>query len=205
MGASDVMKRLNEEILQNINEEMFNIYEKNVVDSVIKEIVDDLGNAEFGKNFYIDKFGITKGENKNGEKLFYVKGSFFRHNTSEAAYYAFNSRGEYVGCVKAFVLNLVPPTQVEMEYWAADNHKNKGNMTILARTVIEEIFEDRTFDNFIIREGIPASNIDSIVVAINKDNYPSLAVAKKLGFDDNGILHITNYRNQAENLSSKIK
>ena len=203
MDSSEVMKRLYAEIIQSANEKMSLIYDKNVVASVIGKIVESLGNTKFGSNFYIDKFDITTDENKNGEKLFYVKGSFYHHSNSEAVYYSFNSKGEYVGCVKAFICNIVPPTQVEMEYWAAEEHKNKGNMTVLARDVIKDIFVDRAFDNFQIRTNLPVSNIDSIVLAINEDNYPSLAVAKKLGFDEKGILHINDYYNQIENQSSK--
>lgn len=202
MADNDVMNRLNDEIKQSTNGEMFSIYDKNVVDNVIQKIVEGLSNEKFGSNFFIDRFDVTTGENKNGEKLFYVKGSFFSHNASEATYYAFNAKGEYVGCVKAFVCNVVPPTQVEIEYWSSEEHKNKGNMTVLARDVIKDIFEKRSFDNFHIRDGLPTSNIDSIVVAINKDNYPSLAVAKKLGFDENGLLHINDYE-QSKDISSE--
>ena len=142
---------------------------------------------------------------KNNERLFYVKGSFYHHNASAAVYYAFNSKGEYVGCVKADVMNLVPPTQVEMEYWAAKEHENKGNITVLARDVIKEIFKDRAFDGFKIRDNIPTSYINSIMVAINANNYASLAVARKLGFDENGILRIDDYYKQIESRSSMKK
>jgi RimJ/RimL family protein N-acetyltransferase len=202
MESNEVIKRLNEEIIWSISEELNSFSDKKYINTIIKKIAELLGNTKFGKNFFIDKFEITKGTNKDNERLFYVKGSFYQHNTSAAAYYAFNSKGEYVGCVKTEVLNLVPPTQVEMEYWANEEHKNKGNMTVLARDVINDIFENRAYDGFKIRDGIPTSNIDSIMVAINKDNYPSLAVARKLGFDENGILHIDNYYKQIEEKTS---
>ena len=68
--------------------------------------------------------------------------------------------------------------------------------------VINEIFVDKSFDGFKIRDGLPTSNIDSIMVAINEDNYPSLAVARKLGFDKNGILHIDDYYKQIKERST---
>ena len=202
MENYEVIKRLNEEIIQSISEEINLSFDKKIINNIIKKIAELLGNTKFGKNFFIDKFEITQGTNKDNERLFYVKGSFYQHNTSAAGYYAFNSKGEYVGCVKTEVLNLVPPTQVEMEYWAAEEHKNKGNMTVLAKDVINEIFEDRVFDGFKIRDGIPTSKIDSIMVAINEDNYASLAVARKLGFDKNGILRIDDYYKQIEERST---
>ena len=202
MENNEVIKRLNEEIIWSISEELNSFSDKKYINTIIKKIAELLGNTKFGKNFFIDKFEITKGTNKDNERLFYVKGSFYQHNTSAAAYYAFNSKGEYVGCVKTEVLNLVPPTQVEMEYWADENHKNKGNMTVLARDVINEIFVDKSFDGFKIRDGIPTSKIDSIMVAINEDNYPSLAVARKLGFDEDGILRIDDYYKQIEERST---
>ena len=202
MENNEVIKRLNEEIIWSISEELNSFSDKKYINTIIKKIAELLGNTKFGKNFFIDKFEITKGTNKDNERLFYVKGSFYQHNTSAAAYYAFNSKGEYVGCVKTEVLNLVPPTQVEMEYWADENHKNKGNMTVLARDVINDIFENRAYDGFKIRDGIPTSKIDSIMVAINEDNYPSLAVARKLGFDEDGILRIDDYYKQIEERST---
>lgn len=203
MNTNEIIKRLSEEIIQSINKEILLKYDKNIVAEIIIKIAEFFGNTKFGSNYYIDKFEITNSENKDNEKLFYVKGSFTSHHASEAAYFAFNSNGEYLGCVKAAVCNLVPPNQVEMEYWADENHMNKGNMTILARDVIKEIFEDRAFDNFTMRDGIPASNIDFIMVDINEDNYPSLAVARKLGFDETGILRMSDYHNQIENQPSK--
>lgn len=205
MENSEVIKRLNEEIIQSISEELSSVFDKISLNILINKIVEQL--AKFDENFFVDKFEITKGENKDNERLLYVKGSFDQHNTSTASYYAFNTKGEYVGFVRAQVRNLVPPTQVEMEYWTDKEHRNKGNTTVLARDVIKEIFEDRAFDGFKIRDrdGIPTSNINSIMVAINADNYPSLAVARNLGFDVKGILCIDDYYKQIEERSSTKK
>ena len=202
MESYEVIKRLSEEIAQSISKELNSSFDKDFINIMIKRIVEQLGNTKFGENLFIDKFEVTKGVNKDNERLFYVKGSFYQHNTCAAVYYAFNSKGEYVGCVKAEVENLVPPTQVEMEYWAAEEHKNKGNITVLARDVIKEIFGDRLFDGFKIRDGLPTSNINSIMVAINADNYASLAVARKLGFDADGILRIDDYYKQIKEESA---
>ena len=151
---------------------------------------------------------ITKGQNKDGNSLFYVRADIFEKQlginySNNSVYYAFDINGNYVGCVKVSVLNIIPPTQVEMEYWANEEYKNKGNMTTLAQDVISEIFEDKAFDNLKVRDGITASHIESIMTVINQDNYASLAVARKLGFDEKGFLHISDYYEKLENQSTQ--
>lgn len=198
MENNEVIKRLKKEILQNIDEKMSSFFDINLISTIIMKIIEHIENTKFAKNFYIDKFGVTTDKNKDNEKLFYIRGSFGHHNNTEACYFAYNSKGEYVGVVKATVLNIIPPTTAEMEYWAVESHMNKGNMTTLARDVIRDVFEKRILDGFKIRENVKESYINSIMVAINKDNYASLAVARKLGFNEKGYLHINDYQNQTK-------
>ena len=75
-------------------------------------------------------------------------------------------------------------------------------MTVLAQEVIRDIFESKSFDDLKVRDGIPTSKIETIMVAINDDNLASLAVASKLGFDEMGHLHIEDYCRNKEVKSS---
>ncbi|MBE6149262.1 MAG: GNAT family N-acetyltransferase [Firmicutes bacterium] len=139
-------------------------------------------------------------KNKNDENLLFVSASILEEpigNSSAyvnaAIYYGFNINGDYIGCVKTNVLNIKPPSQIEIEYWANEQYENQGNMTVLTKEVIKEIFEDKCFDGLKVRNGFPVSNIESIMVAINDDNYASLALAKKLGFNEQGYLQKSEY------------
>lgn len=152
---------------------------------------------------------ISKDKNKNDQNLFYIRASILEKQvginySNSAIYYAFNQNGEYVGCVKVNVSNMNPPSQIEIEYWANEQFKNQGNMTILAKEVIKEIFVETTFDGLKVRDGFPTTNINSIVVSINNDNYPSLAVARKLGFDEQGCLEKSKYLS-SQNISTGLK
>ena len=156
------------------------------------------------KNTTFSETNITTGKNKDGSNLIYVKASslekqFGINYSNNSTYYAFDMNENYVGCVKVSVLNVIPPNQIEMEYWANEQYKNKGNMTVLAQDVIRDIFESKSFDNLKVRDGFPTSKIESIMVAINDDNLASLAVAKKLGFDENGHLYLESYNKDAKN------
>lgn len=91
------------------------------------------------------------------------------------------------------MLNIKLPTQVEMEYCVNEQFKNNGNITVLGKEVLKGIFEEKVFDGLKIKESQPVSNINSIRVSINKDNYASLAVARKLGFNEDGYLNINDY------------
>ena len=202
MDNIEVKQRLKEEIIQSTNEEVYSYYDKSVVDAVRDTIVEQISNAKFGKNFYIDRFDITSGENKENERMFYVKGSLYRHNASEAHYFAYNSNSEFIGQIRITVLNDIPPTTVEMEYKTASEYRNKGNITVLARDGIIDVFEEKLYDGKRVKEGAPQSCIDSIFVNINSDNCASLAVAKKLGFDEKGYLYIEDYEKQIGKKSS---
>jgi hypothetical protein len=89
-----------------------------------------------------------------------------------------------------------------MEYKTESEYRNKGNITVLARDAFIDVFEEKLYDGKRGREGAPQSCIDSIFVNINSDNYASLAVAKKLGFDEKGYLYIEDYEKQISKKSS---
>lgn len=178
--------------------------------SVDEKIFEFLKKQKSFKNASLSGVKITKGQNKDGISLLYVRTDIFEKQlglginySNNSTYYAFDMDGNYVGCVKVSVSNIISPTQVEMEYWANEEYKNKGNMTTLARDLISEIFENKVFDNLKVRDGISTSSIESIMLDINPDNYASLAVARKLGFNENGILNIIDYYKQLESQSSK--
>ena len=174
--------------------------------NIDEKIIEFLQSQKGIKNAVLSKTSITSIQNKEGSNLIYVRASIFEKQlginySNNSIYYAFDMNGNYVGCVKVSVLNVIPPNQVEMEYWANEAFKNKGNITVLAQEVIKDIFENKTFDNLKVRDGIQTSNIESIMVAINQDNFASLSVARKLGFDENGLLHISDYYQKLESQS----
>ena len=175
--------------------------------SVDEKILEFLKSQKGTKNAAFSKTSVTTGQNKDGSNLIYVKASILEKQlginySNNSIYYAFDTNGNYVGCVKVSVLNVIPPNQIEMEYWANEQYKNRGNMTVLAQEVIRDIFESKSFDDLKVRDGIPTSKIETIMVAINDDNLASLAVASKLGFDETGHLHIDDYYRNKEVKSS---
>lgn len=175
--------------------------------NIDEKIVSFLRSQKSLKNATLGRTRISAQLNKDGEKLLYVRASILEKKlginySNKSIYYAFDVNGNYVGCVKISVLNYIPPTQVEMEYWANEEYKNKGNITIIAQEVIKEVFVDNEFDNLRVRDNEPTSNIDTIMVAINQDNYASLAVAKKLGFDENGMLYKEDYLKKTKESTS---
>ena len=178
--------------------------------SVDERILEFLKLQKGTKNASFSETKVTTGQNKDGSNLIYVKASALEKQlginySNKSTYYAFDMNGNYVGCVNVSVLNVIPPNQIEMEYWANEQYKNKGNMTVLAQDVIRDIFESKSFDNLKVREGLPTSKIESIMVAINDDNLASLAVASKLGFDETGHLHIEDYyRNKGAKASINL-
>ena len=166
--------------------------------SIEEKIIEFLKEQKGIANALINEIKTTTNQNKEGENLFYVRADIFGKRlginySNNSIYFAFDINGNYVGCVKVSVLNMIPPNQVEMEYWANEVYSNKGNMTTLSQDVIKEIFEEKVFDELKVREGIEPSSIESVMVSINPDNYASLAVASKLGFDETGMLHKSNY------------
>ena len=171
--------------------------------SIEEKIINYLQSQKFTKNADLSEINTTSSQNKEGNELLYVRASVLEKQlginySNNSIYYAFDMNGNYVGCVKISILNNIPPNQVEMEYWAREEYKNKGNMTVLAQEVIKDIFENEVFNNLKVREGVETSNIDSIMVAINKGSFESLAVAKKLGFDEKGYLYIEDYYKNME-------
>lgn len=174
--------------------------------SVEEKIINYLLSQKFTKNATFSKTNISSGRNKDGSNLLYVSASILEKQfgvnySNNSIYYAFDMKGNYVGCVKVHILTT---SQVEMEYYTNEEYKNKGNITILAQEVIRDIFEKNLFNNLKVGEGMPTSHIESIMVAINNDNFASLAVAKKLGFDVNGYLHIDDYYKNIESKTSNI-
>lgn len=145
---------------------------------------DVIGNAE------LSEIKISKEKNKNDENLLFVSAANLekplgRTNlyTNNAMYYGFNLNGDYIGYVMVNVINVNPPSKIELEYCANEQFQNQGNITVLAKEVIREIFEDRAFDGLKTRNNAPLSNINSIFVSISPMNYASLAVARKLGLE----------------------
>ena len=175
--------------------------------SVEEKIIEFIKLQKGIKNAKISSTKITEDKNKDGENLLYVRAltiekQLGNNYSNNCVYYGFDTNGNYVGCVKISVLNIIPPTHVEMEYWASKEYRNRGNISTLAKTVIKEIFKDKVFDGLKVRDNVPISNIETIMVDINKDNFASLSVARKLGFDKEGFLQKNDYYNEIEKKSS---
>ena len=157
----------------------------------MKKITDSLKNS----NGLIGDIRITEEANKDGHRLFFVMISKFERkvdsNYSNAAtYYAFDNNGNYVGAVIVVVMDR---NTVELEYFSEPHFKNKGNITVVTKEVIKDIFENKVFNLLKINDYEKKTNIKNIVLSINKNNYASLAVASKLGFDEYGCLDEKDY------------
>lgn len=177
--------------------------------NVEDKIIEFLKSQKGIKSAKLSNVRVSTDKNKEDSNLFYISASILEKQlginySNNSTYYAFDQDGNYVGCVKVSISNIIPPKQIEMEYWANEEYKNKGNMTILAKEVIKDIFERKAFDNLKVREGMPTSSIESIMVVINIDNVASLAVAKKLGFDKSGYLYIDDYYSQIKDKANSI-
>ena len=138
-----------------------------------EKIIDFIKLQKGIKNAKISKVKITESQNKDGENLLYVRAftiekQLGNNYSNNCIYYGFDMDGNYIGCVKVSVLNIIPPTHVEIEYWANKEYRNRGNITVLTKFVIKEIFEDKIFNNLKVRDNVPVSNIDIIMVDINK-------------------------------------
>lgn len=146
-----------------------------------------VGNKKFGK------VQVAKDKNKNGQTILFIKATSFENRmmiyySNYAIYYGFDEEGNYLGSIVINILNMQKPNTVEMEYWGVEQFQNRGNITILAREAIEDIFSNQSFDGLKVKENRELSHIDTIMVSINKDNFPSLAIAQTLGFNSQGYL-----------------
>lgn len=174
--------------------------------NIEEKIVNFLKEQPEIQDLKLGKIKISENPNKKGENLLYIKTTNFEKEfgncyINEAKYYSFNQNGDYVACVNVKVKNVIPPDKIELEYETEEKFRNQGNVTVLAQEVIKETFEEMTFDGLKVRKNFPESNINSIVLAISSTNYASLAVAKKLGFE-NGILTKEDYYNSKEKSSN---
>ena len=172
-----------------------------------EKIYETINSIKSMKNAELSEIRTTEGTNKEEKHLLYVQASFIEKPVgsenygNNCIYFVFDEEGNYLGCVKTNIINQNPPTEIEMEYWAAKDHKNKGNMTLMAKEVLKQIFEDKIYDNLKVRKNFSTSKIDTVMLAIREDNEASMAVARKLGFTKVGschLLHIDDYFKQKE-------
>lgn len=170
-----------------------------------KKIADFLNEQAVVKNSVLSDIKSTAEKNKKSETLLYIRAMIKEESAgpknfvNRAIYYAFNPQGECVGLVDVTVINKNPPNQVEMEYKASDGFANQGNITILAKEAIKDIFDDGLFDELRVKDVFPKSNISLITVSIEENNLPSLAVARKLGFKNGKRLTKNDYLSSKEN------
>lgn len=169
------------------------------------KIYEYLENAENLTREELSDIQLSDKTNKNGEKLLIVKSMDLENEIinsgnykSNIYYYAFNSNGDYVGYVRAFVCNHKSADRVELEYYTCDRFQRQGNMTVLASEVIKEIFEDGILDGLKIKNIYPLTHIENIQLAINPTNYPSLGLANKLGFTNCNLKKEDYFRKKEE-------
>ena len=171
--------------------------------NIEEKILSFLKSQKIVGKYKLSNIKLSKYKNKNDEQLFCISAANLEQPIGNCygntiIYYGFNQNGDYVGYVRAFILNVNPPSKIEIEYCANKQYENQGNITTLASEVIKDIFDEMIFDGLKVRNSFPVSCINSIVVSINSDNYASLAVARKLGFNEQGQLEKNKY------LSSKV-
>lgn len=146
--------------------------------------VDGLTVEELNK-FFDKKMKLAK-RNKMGEELF-----LYRHISSDkvmpgyfnnkANYFIINAKGGLCGKISSSTTNVLAGDEVEIEYYQAEQYRNRGNISIALNEVIADIFLNKPLNGFPIRPNV-VSDIKKIFLAIKEDNFPSQRIAEKTGF-----------------------
>ena len=70
----------------------------------------------------------------------------------------------------------------EIEYFVHPDFQGLGIGTLLLKTTLKEIYENKSFDNLPYsnyRTSIRKTSIEEVFLAIDKGNYPSIKMVKK--------------------------
>ena len=151
---------------------------------------------------------ITTGKNKDGEQLYYVKDYDLEYNDgpsrwkNKVTYYAYDSNGNHVATA---LVKTSYHRKAVIEYETNKDYRNKGNITILAKEIIRDVYENEMLNGLKIDRNSPLSNIELIELQIDPRNIPSKKVAEKLGFDEYGYLRRDDYFEQIENTAKKTR
>ena len=132
----------------------------------------------------LSKVHTTLGTNNDGEHLYYIKAiekesapSYARRFYIGVTYYAFDEKGNTVTTVLVKVSSL---DKVELEYGTEPEYQNKGNVTLLAREAMRDVFEKHILDGLRIERDGPRTQIELMEVQIHYYNLPSLRVAETI-------------------------
>jgi len=162
-----------------------------------KEIRDKIITHLSKQSGFINEIKITSEKNKDGINLYYLKTTEFEKKErygskyiNQAYYYAYDEEGNHVATAFVYVTS---PDTIEVDYKTEDEYMNKGNITVLMKEVIREVFDDKVFDMLKTKENGDNTSIKKITLSINPYNLASQRVAEKLGFDDFGYLRLNDY------------
>jgi hypothetical protein len=157
----------------------------------------------------LSKIHKTSGTNNDGEHLYYIKAKEIEKVTfspklyNAVMYYAFDEEGNNVSRVLVKVGSR--PDRVKLEYGTEIEYQNKGNVTLLAREAIRDVFEKGLLDGVRITRDGPVTSVELMEVNIDPYNIPSQRVAEKLGFDENGYMRKEDYFRLKEEQSSSVR
>ena len=146
---------------------------------------------------------VTSEPNKDGEHLYYVKDFDLEYNDgpsrwkNKVTYYAYDSNGNPVA---TSLVKTSYHRKAVIEYETNKEYRNKGNMTILTKEIIKDVYENEILNGLRIDKNSPLSNIELIELQIDPRNIPSKRIAEKLGFDEFGYLRKDDYFEQKENI-----
>ena len=148
---------------------------------------------------------------KHGEQ-FYLYRKEFRHkhhtpiNTDlYTIYFIVSADGDVCGRIPVYANEK--PNMAAIDYFLKPDYKNKGIGSVATMSIVSQVFAGQVLDGFEFNtnQGQVKTHIDELRLAINIDNYPSRALAQKLGFieDENDptqfILRKENYFHKNHN------
>ena len=156
------------------------------IGSVEEKVRNRLGISQEEFNKFIDKKFVTA-PGKDGEELYMFRNFVTTEvapgqYTNKGKYMVFNSNGEYVAWLEAFVENTKTANSVEIEYLTNEEHRGKGIIHVGLDKVLEDIFVDSSYDDLTVKTIFPKTKIESVSLAISKENEASKRVAQKSGF-----------------------
>ena len=145
---------------------------------------------------------------KNGEQLYLYRKTFrIKHHTPintdiHTVFYIINQDGDVCGRVPIYTNQK--QNMAEIDYFFKPNSQNQGMGSVAVATIVSQVFAGQIFDglDFNTNNGRVKTHIDELRLAINTDNAPSRALARKLGFEEDEqdptqfILRKENYFNK---------
>ena len=141
-----------------------------------------------------DKFIKTSQTNKDGHELYLLRNVSIKKYSDERVknqwtYVICSNDGKIIGDIKVSNNSLSKKSnQAEIQYELISSQRNKGNITISLEEVLRDIFLKEHYNEQTVQHPSLA-NIDEVYLGISSNNLASQAVAKKIGFQQEGTLH----------------